>query len=294
MILEYQNVKKMYGQKEALKGVSFCIETGVCGLLGSNGAGKSTLINITVGNLKEDAGSILIDGKKINPVSQEFHSIIGYVPQEQALYPDFTIKNFLNYMAVLRGISKRKITHRVQEVIKQVELCGMEQKKIRTLSGGMKQRLMIAQAILDDPKILILDEPTSGLDPKQRMVIRNLVSQIATRKIVIFATHVVPDIEYIANDILLLKEGEVLRHGSPAELLKEVQDKVFELTIEEKDLSDISEQYMVSHIQRGENGLHIRILADKPPQNVQARQIRVELEDVYLWHFGEKNGINWV
>lgn len=286
MVLEYRQICKKFGQQEVLKGISCCISEGVCALLGPNGAGKSTLMNITVGNLNPDEGRIFLDGKPVDVLSDQFRSGLGYMPQQQALYPEFSVERFLQYVAALRGMDKARAEKRILQVLHQVGLEEVGHKKIRTLSGGMKQRLLIGQAILDEPKVLILDEPTAGLDPKQRIAIRNLIAQIALHRIVILATHIVSDVEYIANDILVLKEGRVLRHGSCAELAAEIEGKVFELQIPEEKLSEITEKYRVGNIVRGENCLYVRVLSNERPQEGAAREIRPELEDVWLWHFG--------
>lgn len=284
--MEYRQISKKFGQQEVLKNVSCCLSEGVCALLGPNGAGKSTLMNITTGNIKADSGRILLDNAYVDVQSEQFRSRLGYMPQQQALYPEFSVEHFLKYVAALRGMNKNHAMERIEKVLCQVGLDKVKYKKISTLSGGMKQRLLIGQAILDEPEILILDEPTAGLDPKQRIAIRNLIAQIALHRIVIIATHIVSDVEYIANDILVLKEGSVLRHGSCADLTSEITGKVFEVTIREEDLSKITQKYRVGNITRGENCLYIRIISELWPQEKNVREVRPELEDVWLWHFG--------
>lgn len=287
MVLEYRQICKKFGQQEALKGVSCCISEGVCALLGPNGAGKSTLMNITAGNIKADDGRVLLDGTPVDVLSTQFRSMLGYMPQQQALYPEFSVLQFLQYVAALRGLEKNCVNERIEHVLHRVELNEVKYKRIRTLSGGMKQRLLIGQAILADPKILILDEPTAGLDPKQRIVIRNLIAQIALHRIVILATHIVSDVEYIANDILVLKDGKVLRHGSCADLTSEIAGKVYEIKIKEAQFPEIAKKYQVGNIVRGENCLYVRVLSEQQPKEGLVREIRPELEDVWLWHFGE-------
>ncbi len=287
MVLTYDGIGKNYGNRTALRRVSFSLHEGVCGLLGPNGAGKSTLMNITAGNLKASSGAVLLDGKKADASMEGFRARLGYMPQQQTFYPEFRVTKFLSYVAALRGMKKEVAEKRIPEVLGLVDLTDVSHQKIRSLSGGMKQRLLIAQAVIHDPDILILDEPTAGLDPKQRIAIRNLVAKISMHKIVILATHVVSDVEYIADDILLLKEGEVLRHNTRNELTEEIEGKVYELTVREEQLDDISSRFLTGNIVRDGSFLRVRILTEAPPPGVAARAVRPELEDVYLWHFGE-------
>lgn len=213
MVLEIKNLKKNYGAKEALKGVSLSLTPGIYGLLGPNGAGKSTLIGILTCNLKASSGTISLDGKEIVSMGEEYRKLVGYMPQQQALYPSFTAEAFLDYIAALKGMAKDEAKKKIPEILEAVDLNGYADKKIKTFSGGMKQRLLLAQAILDEPAILILDEPTAGLDPKQRISVRNLISRIAKDKIVLIATHVVSDVEFIAKELVLLNDGTVLKMG---------------------------------------------------------------------------------
>lgn len=288
MVLEFDKINKVYGKKEVLKDFSCCINNGICGLLGPNGAGKTTLMNIIAGNLNADSGMICLDGQDISHRSVRFRERLGYMPQQQSLYPDFRVMRFLYYIAALRGISKNRAKKRIMQVIEMVELTDVAYQKIKTLSGGMKQRLLIAQAILDDPDILILDEPTAGLDPKQRITIRNLIGRISSDKIVIFATHVVSDIEYIADDILMIDNGQILRYGKRVDLLEEIQGKVFELTIKEQELPQILERYKVGNIIKGDGCLYVRILSEVCPKDFPFTEVRPDLEDIYLWHFGSQ------
>ena len=288
MVLEFKNIKKSYEKKEALQEVSFSLKEGVCGLLGPNGAGKSTLMNIITGNIAMDEGQILLDGQDIFDKRTDFKRRLGYVPQQQTLYPDFKVGEFLYYIAALRGMNKKETNIAVAQVLEQMMLTEKYHKKIKTLSGGMKQRLLIAQAILHNPDILIMDEATAGLDPKQRIGIRNLIAQIAAKKIVILATHVVSDVEYIATDLLLMKNGNVLRHNSREKLIREVQGKVYELKVAERQLPEVEKKYTIANIFRDDAYLHVRVLSEVKPEDYQATSVRPELEDVYLWHFGEK------
>lgn len=228
MELTFDALSKNYGKKQALIGFSAELTGGIYGLLGPNGAGKSTLMNILTGNLRQTAGEIRFNGAEIRSLGAAFRGRVGYMPQQQTLYPGFTAERFLLYMASLRRMPRARALERIDWALGAVGLSDVRGKTIRSLSGGMKQRLLLAQAILDEPDILILDEPTAGLDPRQRIAVRNLIAEIALQKIVIVSTHVVPDVEYVASELLLLSEGRLLRKASPAELTHELAGQVWE------------------------------------------------------------------
>ena len=287
MELKIQNLQKEYGTVKALKGVDLTLSEGIYGFLGPNGAGKSTLMHILTGNLNATAGTVTYDGRPISEMGIEYRRKLGYMPQQQALYPTFTVKRFLSYMAALRGMTKAEAKARIPIVLEQVELTEFADRKIAALSGGMKQRLLIAQAILGDPEILILDEPTAGLDPKQRIVIRNLIASIALHKIVIIATHVVSDVEYIAKEVVLMDRGHVIRACPRTDLVAELQGKVLEIRIAEEELPAVTERFKVGNIAKEADGLYVRILSENPPEGMKAVPMRPTLEDVYLWHLGQ-------
>ena len=209
MELTFDALSKNYGKKQALIGFSAELTGGIYGLLGPNGAGKSTLMNILTGNLRQTAGEIRFNGAEIRSLGAAFRGRVGYMPQQQTLYPGFTAERFLLYMASLRRMPRARALERIDWALGAVGLSDVRGKTIRSLSGGMKQRLLLAQAILDEPDILILDEPTAGLDPRQRIAVRNLIAEIALQKIVIVSTHVVPDVEYVASELLLLSDEEI-------------------------------------------------------------------------------------
>ena len=285
MELTFDGLVKNYDTVKALKGVSFTLTPGVNGLLGPNGAGKSTMMNILSGNLSQTAGRITFNGEDIRNMGKEFRKRLGYMPQQQALYPGFTAAQFLGYMATLRGMEKAEATDAVHRVLRQVALEDVALRRIKTFSGGMKQRLLIAQAILADPDVLVLDEPTAGLDPKQRIAIRNLIASLAERKIVIVSTHVVSDIAGIAKEILLLKQGELISRQSPAELIRQIDGIVWEVSVSKDDLPNWQSRYRISNMAYDGSDFCLRLLSDEAVPG--GHPVKPNLEDVYLSYFGE-------
>ena len=285
MELTFDGLVKNYDTVKALKSVSFTLTPGVNGLLGPNGAGKSTMMNILSGNLSQTAGRITFNGEDIRNMGKAFRKRLGYMPQQQALYPGFTAAQFLGYMATLRGMGKTEATDAVHRVLRQVELEDVALRRIKTFSGGMKQRLLIAQAILADPDVLVLDEPTAGLDPKQRIAIRNLIASLAERKIVIVSTHVVSDIAGIAKEILLLKQGELISRQSPAELIRQIDGIVWEVSVSKDDLPNWQSRYRISNMAYDGSDFCLRLLSDEAVPG--GHPVKPNLEDVYLSYFGE-------
>lgn len=217
--LSIENLSKHYGSKCALNNVSLTLTDGIYGLLGPNGAGKSTLMNIITQNIPFDkGGNITWNGESTTDLGVKFRSIIGFMPQQQELYPTFTAERFVGYLAALKGIPSKEISSEVSRVLSLVELSDCAGKKIGGFSGGMKQRVLIAQALLGNPKLIILDEPTAGLDPKQRVIVRRLISSLSKDKIIIVSTHIVSDIESIADKIIMIKSGEIIENGTVSEL----------------------------------------------------------------------------
>ena len=285
MELTFDGLVKNYDTVKALKDVSFTLTPGVNGLLGPNGAGKSTMMNILSGNLSQTDGRITFNGEDIRSMGKEFRKRLGYMPQQQALYPGFTAAQFLGYMATLRGMEKAEATDAVHRVLRQVALEDVAARKIKTFSGGMKQRLLIAQAILADPDVLVLDEPTAGLDPKQRIAIRNLIASLAERKIVIVSTHVVSDIAGIAKEILLLKQGELISQLPPAELIRQIDGIVWEVSVSKDDLPSWQSRYRISNMAYDGSDFCLRLLSDEAVPG--GHPVKPNLEDVYLSYFGE-------
>lgn len=287
MTLEIKNVSKSYdrGKKLALKDFSAQLTSGVYGFLGPNGAGKSTLMNIISDNLAADEGEVWFNGQNTRKMGKAFRDILGYMPQQQGLYDDFTGRRFLWYMAAVKGIKKHRAKERIGELLELVNLQDNANKKLGGYSGGMKQRLLIAQALLNDPKVLILDEPTAGLDPKERIRIRNFISAIAADKIVLLATHVVSDVEFIAKEVMLIKAGELIAKDTTANLLHSMQGKVFEVYTQAGKLPEMQVKYRISNLTQEPDGICVRIVGDERPREGRVIDAKPNLEDLYLYQF---------
>lgn len=285
--LEIKNIRKTYkkGTVKALDDFSVTLTSGVYGLLGPNGAGKSTLMNIITDNLNSDSGEVLYDCENIKKLGKDYRTVLGYMPQQQGLYDDFTLNRFLWYMAALKGLKKKEAQAKITSLLETVNLKDSAHKKLGSFSGGMKQRALIAQALLNDPKILILDEPTAGLDPKERIRIRNFISEIAENKIVLISTHVVSDIEFIAKEIILLKSGQLVSHDTCNNLIKEIENNVFEIEINKDELKCFQETYRVSNLFHDDDKIIVRIVTDIPPENYKVQPVKPTLEDLYLYVF---------
>ncbi len=290
MELRFEKLEKFYGRTHALKGLDATLTPGIYGLLGPNGAGKSTAMNILTGNLKQTSGQVLLDGRDIRTLGGDFYARLGYCPQQQTFFQDFTGEQFLYYMASLHGMTKAGACERIPWALEALGLLSVSCKPIRSYSGGMKQRLLIAQALLHDPDILVLDEPTAGLDPRQRIAVRNLISEIAREKIVLISTHVVQDVEYIAKELILLQNGLVLRQSAPAGLLRELEGKVWEMRLTEADARKASHMGTVSAMAREGELVCLRLVAEKMPE-LSCSPAKPDLEDVYLYHFGQQEGL---
>ena len=298
MVLNISNITKSYGSNLALNQFSTQLKPGIYALLGPNGSGKSTLMNILTDNLKADSGEITYTDDSGNTenvlhMGVRFREKLGFMPQYPGLYPNFTVDRFMWYMAALKGIKKEEAKKQIPEILAAVELDDMPKRKIGALSGGMKQRLTLAQAVLGDPEILILDEPTAGLDPKQRIAIRNYISKIAFNKIVLIATHVVPDIEFIARDIIMLKKGVIVDNAPPHVLTKKIEGKVWNVPCAEADVQVMQDKFRVTNIARDEDSgeVLLRVLADEQPID-RSKSVAPTLEDYYLYVFGETSSVS--
>lgn len=289
MELQMVNVTRKFGVFCAVDNLNLTINSGVYGLLGVNGAGKTTLMRMICTLLPPTSGQILCDGKDIFKMDGEYRNLLGYLPQEFGFYPDFTVKDYLMYIASLKGIRPMVAGKRVKELLEQVGLTKAANKKMKKLSGGMKRRAGIAQAMLNNPKILILDEPTAGLDPTERVRFRNLISELSKERIVILSTHIVSDIEYIANEIWLMKEGQIVQQGNLDDMLASMQDNVYACKVSQADATKMMKQFKVSNMKSEKGMVELRIIADRPPIP-EACVVEPTLEDVFLYYFGEKDG----
>ena len=287
MELKFDRLTKQFGNKIAVDRMDVILQPGVYGLLGANGAGKTTLMRMVCGVLNPTSGDIFLDGYDIDTLGENYRKLIGYLPQDFGYYPDFTAKEFMHYVSVLKGIDKKSAKLKTKELLDLVGLSEVANKKIRTFSGGMKQRLGIAQAVLNDPKILVLDEPTAGLDPKERIRFRNLISSFSKDKIVILSTHIVSDIEYIADTILMMKGGQIIINSPSEGVTKEIDKKVWRCRVPQNKVDIVSSKYRVVNLQHeGNNEVSLRIVSDtKPDEN--AINVDPTLEDLFLYHFDD-------
>ena len=274
MTLELEGLTKVYKDKTALDDVSFSFTPGIYGLLGPNGAGKSTMMNLISDKLTPSKG-------------REYRKLLGYMPQQQNIYPELSLRRFLYFMASLKGLKKSEAGEDIDHYVRMVKLDDVLGKKLGAFSGGMKQRALIAQALIGNPGILILDEPTAGLDPKERIRIRNLISEVAKDKIVIIATHVVTDVEFIAKEIVMLSNGKIIRSGSPSKLLQELDGKVWNIFLSDNEIDEVNTRYKVSNISRDADGVIARIIADSYDGSWQKEAVRPNLEDLYLYLNGD-------
>ena len=287
MEIQLDNLTKQYGSRTAVDGVSIALKPGVYGLLGANGAGKTTLMRMICGVLEPSSGQIRADGKNIGQLGEKYYDRLGYMPQNFGYYPDFTAREFLLYMAAVKGLDKKRAGNRVDELLSTVNLTKMAGKKIRSFSGGMKQRLGIAQAELNDPELLILDEPTAGLDPKERVRFRNLISDLARNKTVILSTHIVSDISYIADTILLMKNGRFILTGSVDEVTGSINGMVWETVTDEQTAKGLMSRFPVVNLHHEYGLVRLRIVSSNKP-HADAVQVKAGLEDLFLYHFGEE------
>lgn len=285
MKLVIRGLNKNYGAKVALQDFHAVFENGIYGILGPNGAGKSTLMNILTDNLLRDSGRILCNETEITKMKAQYRKIMGYMPQQQQLYDSFTVNHFISYMGTLCGMDKKEIRRRMEELLPLLNLSEVRRKKIKELSGGMKQRVLLVQALLDDPQILILDEPTAGLDPKERIRIRNLISDLSGDKIVLIATHVVSDIEFISKEILLMKNGKVVDKDCPEALQKKIAGKVFEIRISQDELNQVKQEFEISNLFRTDGEIVVRVISEQHPEKYRWTEVSPTLEDVYLYEF---------
>ncbi|GKV70423.1 ABC transporter ATP-binding protein [Sporosarcina sp. NCCP-2716] len=288
MTLKIEKVSHLYKDQEALKSIDCELSPGIYGLLGPNGAGKSTLLRILVDVLAPTNGRVLYNNRSITALGASYREQLGYLPQEFQGYSQFTAEEFLKYVANLKGLDAKTARVRVKHVLALVGLTGASRKKLKGYSGGMRRRVGIAQALLNNPKVLILDEPTAGLDPSERIRLRGILSQLAQDTIIILSTHIVSDIEYVADEVLLLKEGQLIEKASPRKLLAKLDRQVWTVQVPHNELRTYTTAYPVSNLQLQEGYVDIRIVSQAKPHDA-AQQAEPRMEDLYVYYFGSED-----
>lgn len=293
MELTLKNITKSFKDKVAVNDFSVTLNSGIYGLLGPNGAGKTSLMRIIADVSNATSGEVYLNGKSKTSLGANYRDVLGYLPQDVGFYKSFTAQKFLEYVATLKGIDKDKAKVKIDELLKFVNLEKDRKRKIGKFSGGMKQRLGIAQALLNDPKILILDEPTAGLDPNERIRFKNLIAEISKDKIVILSTHIVSDVEFIANEILIMRNGELVEKATPGEILDSIKGKVHSLKIKEDLLHKIQHKFKISNIIRDHEKIIVRVVGDESPliDGVEVIEENPNLEDLFLYYFDSNTNL---
>lgn len=282
-MLEIKNLTKKYGDFTAVRQINLTLDKGVYGILGANGAGKSTFLNLLTDNIKRTSGEILYNGKEILSMGAAYRKKVGYTPQLQGMYEEFTAGQFLRYIGALKGMKHKVCKEQTGDLLALVGLDKHAHQKLGTFSGGMRQRVLLAASMLDDPEILILDEPTAGLDPEERIRLRNHIAELSKNRIVLLATHVVSDIECVAEKVILMKKGEILRFDSPTSLMEEISGKVREFHGSFEEVNALKETYGKGQIQRRQTGFVLRVAQDNLSEDF--KQVEdITLEDVYLFY----------
>lgn len=289
MALILDGLTKTFSSFPAVNNLSYTMDTGVYGLLGVNGAGKTTLMRMLCTLLTPTSGTITWDGQDIFSLGSAYRNLLGYLPQDFGYYPDFSVQDYLLYIASIKGLRPATARQRMQSLLEQVGLTQVRRQKMKKLSGGMKRRAGIAQAMLNDPKILILDEPTAGLDPKERIRFRNLISELAENRLVLLSTHIVSDVEYIADQILLMKDGSLVHHGTSQQLLAAAPTQVWVCTVPRAQADQLLHQYPVVNLKTLPQGVQLRVLSQTPPVP-EAHPAEMTLKDLFLHYFGETAG----
>lgn len=285
--LAVQSVSKSFGSNRALNCFSYSFSNGIYGIMGANGAGKSTLFNILTNLIPADQGRVLWNSQPIGQLGKKYRQILGYMPQGQSFYPDLSVREFLMYMASLKGLKRSESRNEVNRLLLDLELDDFAYKKMKTLSGGMRQRTLLAQALLGDPRILILDEPTAGVDPQERIRIRSYIASLSKDRIVLLATHIVSDIECIANQVILMKKGVIQGIGTPQELIHSIQGKTAEKRIVPEEIEFYQQQYGMGILSQKEDGQYLKLIGDELPEEFLKNNDGNGLEEVYLYYCRE-------
>jgi ABC-2 type transport system ATP-binding protein len=286
MELFIDRLTKQYGKKLAVDRFTIKLNKGVYGLLGPNGSGKTTLMRMMADVLRPTSGEITLDGVDIRRLDEEYRDILGYLPQDFGYYRDFTTTDYLMYLSAIKGLEKNRAIHRTRELLTLVGLESEAKNKVKSLSGGMRQRLGIAQSLLNDPEILILDEPTAGLDPKERIRFRNLISDISGERIVLLSTHIVSDVEYVASKIILMRKGEIIKQGTVDEIAALTTGKVWMVLLNQKEADMVKAKYAIANLRHIDNGVELRIVSEEQPHE-KAIIVSPSVEDSYLYYFNE-------
>lgn len=289
MKLVITELTKDFRGLRAVNHINMSMENGVYGLLGVNGAGKTTLMRMLCTLIHPTSGTITCDGNDIFEMEGEYRKLLGYLPQEFGFYPDFTVVDYLGYIASIKGLRPATAKKRIKEALNQVGMEKHKNVKMKKLSGGMKRRVGIAQAILNNPRILILDEPTAGLDPRERIRFRNLISELSQDRLVLLSTHIVSDIESVASRIFLMKDGGIVLSGTMQELLESVPAKAWECIVSSDEADRLQNQYLVSNRRVLQDGVELRVVSDGRPVR-RAAEAGLTLEDLFLYMFGENGG----
>ena len=289
MELEVNNLTKEFGSFTAVNHLNITMRNGVYGLLGVNGAGKTTFMRMLCTLMCPTHGKITCNGKEIFTMDGDYRRILGDLPQDFGFYPDFTVQDYLLYIASIKAIRPAVAKKRVKELLEKTGLENAVHKKMKKLSGGMKRRAGIAQAMLNDPKILVLDEPTAGLDPNERIRFRNLISELSEDRLVLLSTHIVPDVEYIANEILLMKNGSFIQRGTTEHLITTMKENIWKCHVEKSYVPQLMKKYKISNLKTDSHGAVLRIISKEKPVPDAVPEEAV-LEDVFLYYFDEKAG----
>ncbi|MBM6723865.1 ABC transporter ATP-binding protein [Pseudoflavonifractor phocaeensis] len=286
--LQVERVSKLYGGFVALQEVELELGCGVYGLLGPNGAGKSTLMRIVTDLLAPSRGRVLCDGRDIHAMGADYRDLLGYLPQDFGVYPNFTAEGFLCYIARLKGLGRVAARQKTAELLELVGLTDRRKRRLGGFSGGERQRVGIAQALLNEPQVLILDEPTAGLDPQERIRFRGLLNRLGKDRLVLLSTHIVSDVESAADQVILLRRGQVIGQGTPTELLRQLEGKVWNVPVTAQEQEALAARYPCSNVSRVDGVTYMRLIADTPPTG-RAEGVPANLEDLSLYHFGQTN-----